>query len=753
MTRRRSKGAVLSLVAVCCLLVIIIGIGLFFLMKVLGGGREVANATDSGILNVVKQTMATPNVSPAGTSFAYCGIPAGNNINLYSYNRCVGQAMLVALNAMSAGTSTAGDHAASVLDELNHSIALPLRQALTTGSGSSFDYQSAFTQLTGMNSTKMSGNNIVNAPGYGAAWMLGGTSSSVAASSNLYFEKDQFGPQITLPTGLFNTNATIQPPPDKSGTQGNYPGYVLGYTPFKLSVNGSGGMQDLFYTALPVFPMQMPHLVSIGDFNANSDGSFDNFVPPNAFKVSSKSLDSNSSTFGGSVACALIGSVDQGYSVSMPAGYIEIFNRPGTTLSGIIPTDNSNNIFNNEMFNPPGISLSVVNGSSGPAAVFSNVPGSGNTSSNPQTLVDDWASYNSGSNNGSGAPSTSQIYAATDPDKAGTPATRSLLTQIKAPFYTDSKSNNCLTQLQQAGYLQGTCLGWLNSMALTYGRTLPNGQGTDMSTMGAVFSNVDVIKYQVINAFQNHMQGVAIVAPSGPTYSDNAAMSGSTGMGMYEDKNFPGQVLGATHTYPSPYNTMPIMKPKTPYIYLQQIDAWGNSNSCGTQTVMNQLYYRCKQIQPSCTLQDVQNLLASNSMPMGEKFYIYLPKADQTASLVMDAGPPPAFSSAIADGQPVDPTNHCQGEYGLVNKMVDVTRNPQYWGVGPESTAISEGDLNLHAQPYYGPTTPIGPDGQIAGLTGIDHALWQTSSGYGNLLGHLEFANTVLGGNMFNTPN
>jgi hypothetical protein len=753
MTRRRSKGAVLSLVAVCCLLVIIIGIGLFFLMKVLGGGREVANATDSGILNVVKQTMATPNVSPAGTSFAYCGIPAGNNINLYSYNRCVGQAMLVALNAMSSGTSTAGDHAASVLSELNHSIALPLRQALTTGSGSSFDYQSAFTQLTGMNSTKMGGNNIVNAPGYGAAWMLGGTSAAVNASSNLYFEKDQFGPQISLPTGLFNTNATIQPPPDKPGTQGDYPGYVLGYTPFKLSVNGGGGMQDLFYTALPVFPMQMPHLVSIGDFNANTDGNFDQFVPPNAFKVSSKSLDSNSSTFGGSVACALVGAVDSGYAVSMPAGYVEIFNRPGTTLSGIIPTDNSNNIFNNEMFNPPGISLSVVNGSSGPAAVFSNIPGANNTSSNPTTLVDDWASYNSGSNNGSGAPSTSQIYAATNPAQAGLPATRSVLTQIKAPFYTSPKDNNCLTQLQAAGYLQGSCLNWLNSIALTYGRTLPSASGTDMSTMGAVFSNVDVIKYQVINAFQNHMQGVQILAPSGPTYSDNAAMNGSTGMGMYEDKNFPNQVLGATHTYPSPYNTMPIMKPKTPYIYLQQIDAWGNSNSCGTQTIMNQLYYRCKQIQPTCTLTDVQNLLASNTMPMGEKFYIYLPKADQTGSLVMDAGPPPAFSSAIADGQPVDPTNHCQGEYGLVNHMVDVSRNPQYWGVGPETTAITEADLNLHAQPYYGPTTPIGPVGQTAGLTGIDHALWQDSSGYGNLLGHLEFANTVLGGNMFNTPN
>jgi len=80
---------------------------------------------------------------------------------------------------------------------------------------------------------------------------------------------------------------------------------------------------------------------------------------------------------------------------------------------------------------------------------------------------------------------------------------------------------------------------------------------------------------------------------------------------------------------------MPIMKPKTPYIYLQQIDAWGNSNSCGTQTVMNQLYYRCKQIQPNCTLQDVQNLLASNQMPMGENSTL-LAKADQTQSLVMD---------------------------------------------------------------------------------------------------------------------
>jgi hypothetical protein len=64
--------------------------------------------------------------------------------------------------------------------------------------------------------------------------------------------------------------------------------------------------------------------------------------------------------------------------------------------------------------------------------------------------------------------------------------------------------------------------------------------------------------------------------------------------------------------------------------------------------------------------------------------------------------------------------------------------------------AIVNADLNVNAAPYYGQNQAV--PGQPT-LTGVDHALWQDSSGYGNLLGHLEFANTVLGANTFNTTN
>jgi hypothetical protein len=39
------------------LVVIVIGVGFFFLSKIIGGGREVANATDAGALNVAKQAI------------------------------------------------------------------------------------------------------------------------------------------------------------------------------------------------------------------------------------------------------------------------------------------------------------------------------------------------------------------------------------------------------------------------------------------------------------------------------------------------------------------------------------------------------------------------------------------------------------------------------------------------------------------------------------------------------------------------
>ncbi|MDR3612524.1 MAG: hypothetical protein P4L53_03105 [Candidatus Obscuribacterales bacterium] len=818
MRLRRRSGAVLGLVAACVIVIVILGIGLYFLTKMFGGGREVAHATDSGILNVAKQELDSPNVSSVGTDFEYCGLPMTSKvISLYTYNRCVGQAMLVALNAAASGSTTAGAHAQAVQQQLVNSIEKPLQAALVGGSNS---LQSAFSNLANSNNTRMSGNNIVQSAGYGTAYMKGGTSNPAAVgSSNLYFPTS-LNASIPAISGIpLNTTATLTPASaGASGTVGNgavfsgtYNGnnfgasyYVQGYKSISIQVPGVG---PLNYMCIPTFPLQPPHIVSLGDFNAcTSPPAGDSFIPPNTFRVSSKSLDSTAGNLGGAVACALVGSVDGGYAASIPAGYIEIFNRPGTALVNpqggpwIAPVDNSNNIFNNEMFGNPGVSVAMIpglgpNGSAAP--VFSCAyPGPAQNNPPAQNLVDMWAAYNSAmaSYNPAAPPPNpapvqppvagasgnnggldDNIYLANQGQGIGASVCASISTLKKIPP-TGSGTTQCMQQEVQQGYLNGDCLSWMNTVAVTYNRTMPTtGNGVDLTAQGPIFSNVDYIKMVIIQQFQNRFQSFLSYAPNTPNFPDNASMNGSTGMGVFTDVSNPNAVSGLAATYPSPQNTMPIMKPMSPWNYLQQIDAWGNSGNCGTSattvSILNSIWHRCQQIQPTVTQTQVQNLLNSNKQfGMGVKFFIYLPHADQTLTgpyggLAMDTGGaaspfggPVGYNSgnpAIPDGtpvnpQPVDPTHNCLGTYVLIGRMVDVPRVPQWWGSGPEPPAQVNADLNLHAMPYYGQNTQV--PGQPT-LTGVDHALWQDSSGYGNLLGHLEFANTILGANIFNTTN
>jgi hypothetical protein len=831
MRLRRRSGAVLGLVAACVIVIVILGIGLYFLTKMFGGGREVAHATDSGILNVAKQELDSPNVSCVGTDFAYCGLPINSQvISLYTYNRCVGQAMLVALNAQAAGTTTAGTHAQAVQQQLINSIEKPLQAALVGGGGS---LQSAFSNLANSNNTRMSGNNIVQSAGYGTAYMKGGTSNAAAVgSSNLYFPTS-LNASIPAISGIpVNTSATLTPASAGASTtvgsgavfNGTYNGnnfgnsfYVQGYKSISIQVPGVG---PLNYMCVPTFPLQAPHIVSLGDFNANTSApASDPFVPPNTFKVASKSLDSTSGNFGGAVACALVGSVDGGYAASFPAGYIEIFNRPGTSLVNpqggpwIAPVDNSNNIFNNEMFGNPGVSVAMLNGQ----AVFSCAyPGPASNNPPSQNLVDMWAAYNTAmvAYNAALAAYNAALAAPPPPPPARPPAPPVQPTPPVQPPIRGASGNNgglddniymavngpgtganivtnistleqimplnttqCLQQEISQGFLTGNCLTWMGSIATTYNRTMPTtAGGVNLTSEGPIFSNVDYIKMIVIQQFQNRFQSFLSYAPNTPIFPDNSSMNGSTGMGVFTDVSNPNAVTGLSATYPSPQNTMPIMKPMSPWNYLQQIDAWGNSGNCGTSaasvSILNSIWHRCQQIQPAVTQTQVQNLLNSTKIfGMGAKLFIYLPGADQTQTgpyggLAMDAGGPAsanggpvgynAANPAIPDGTPVpstptDPTHNCVGTYVLIGRMVNVPRNPPYWNFGgPEPPAISNADLNLHAMPYYGQNQAV--PGQPT-LTGVDHALWQDSSGYGNLLGHLEFANTILGANVFNTTN
>ncbi|HNA74011.1 MAG TPA: hypothetical protein PKW73_11760, partial [Candidatus Obscuribacter sp.] len=122
MTVRRQRGATLGLAAACVLVVIVIGVGFFFLSKIIGGGRQVANATDAGALNVAKQAIRRGAVTLSSAADqeefgALCDTP--NRLDLLSYNRIVAKAMIVCKNAQDEGTPLAAANAGMIHNQVN----------------------------------------------------------------------------------------------------------------------------------------------------------------------------------------------------------------------------------------------------------------------------------------------------------------------------------------------------------------------------------------------------------------------------------------------------------------------------------------------------------------------------------------------------------------------------------------------------------------------------------------------------------
>jgi hypothetical protein len=237
MSNRRKRGAALSLVAVTLLIIIVLGVAFYFLTKVLGGGREVANATDAGTLNIAREAMINPMI-PSEGAFVLLGL--GNNpgkMSLLNYNRAVAQTLLVALNAQDEGTPDALGHAQAVLGQLNaigNYIKTQLQDSQYMGP--------YFDNLSGVNSSKMFGGSAVNFQNstYRTASM------KVGQSTNIYFDVASFPKNGQPPASLQVSGNTIVPGVSGMGN------YMAGYIPF--SVPGVGTIYGV-----PVMPGQNPH--------------------------------------------------------------------------------------------------------------------------------------------------------------------------------------------------------------------------------------------------------------------------------------------------------------------------------------------------------------------------------------------------------------------------------------------------------------------------------------------------------------
>src|SRR5277367_643183 len=152
MKLRHKRGGTLGLVAAVALMLVFVGFCIYWVAQILGGGKQVANATDAGAITAAKELEAvTVDVTTIpgliGTPVELEGLgvdttsgapkPNSTLYNIYAYNRAVGAAILMCANAELEGTPTALSNASTIvtnLQAIGSALTTALNNSLTSGS-------------------------------------------------------------------------------------------------------------------------------------------------------------------------------------------------------------------------------------------------------------------------------------------------------------------------------------------------------------------------------------------------------------------------------------------------------------------------------------------------------------------------------------------------------------------------------------------------------------------------------------------
>ncbi len=714
MKLKRRKGATLGLVAVCVLVIIVLGVGFFILSQILGGGREVANATDAGVLTVARRCLSPTliNVTLTGDSGTnpvndFIGFDPNNpsltattgKIDMLGINRVIAQAVLVALNAQEINTSAASGHAANVTTAAK-AVATQLRN-LIQGAGSPLPGE--FNTVAQSNNTKMFQGNKVQLAGAGlqSTFMRGGFSSNVYLNAPLLAALP-----VTPPSNLTNQNA-------QALKHNNTDQYMAGYVNFTVP---AGGGTNVNIGAIPLFPNQKPHLCDIGEFNGAVSAAAGNgnapfaggtYLPPNAFRADTQTLEQHSNGFGGAVACALVGALDRDFVASIPRGYVRIKNGEDANLTNpplANPVvDGTNDVFNNELWPPNGGGVNVSD--NGVYALNSNPAG--------QAYMQSWADFNNGV-------TTTQPTLPSAGGGAGvyviTPTGYRPLTDADVKnIHSVNVDCNAMDMWDRPGCMANSPAGGPGSVQYA----IAQQTGAASVTGPAPASGYTAVEYQKVELLSHRYGGgkcssVVPVAPSGMKKFD----VGPASSGCY-----------ATPAVPANFGVS-----GSPLDYINQISV-GGTVACAND-VLNKIWKRMQQVDPSLSLAQVQGALGSQTLDLGETLYLYSPGP---GSVQMISGSPAFyFSSSLAnDGTSSSAIFNCEHQYNISRTIVDATK-------GNGGPACPRGDANFHQAPYV--------DGP-GYLPGIDRAIFTPASGWRNLLGDIEFQNEAAGAGTFCKPN
>lgn len=405
MKLRRNSGATLAIVAASIIFILFVALAFYFLSQLIGGGRELQHATNSGTLNVAKQALATPTINvPTGNDQdkidmkeVLLGVTENNQdrVNLLSFNRMVGQAMLVALNAESDGNAASTDNAGKFVDLVESdtsSIGKSLRDALANGPGWAKDH---FNKTAMGNSIRMLGNSWMGNAGqitwqeqdFRIGYFNAGEPSNIKFDS---IKKDDGDTHVNnLPfTNIKSLADSNQFEPDRL-THGEMPdgstrfdtnsheNLLTGYLPLNFPNVG----KKIYAVPLDT----QPHLVSLTDFAkapvAKPQDSDTNHivVPPNTFLNGATGRDDKKSKLDVHImAAAMAGTNQRPIEASMPFGYIVLDNSATKHFDGVVP--NTNNVFAQEL----GVGIDVD-----PGSKYFNLP-KHNDNESPDPQVRNW---------------------------------------------------------------------------------------------------------------------------------------------------------------------------------------------------------------------------------------------------------------------------------------------------------------------------------------------------------------------------
>lgn len=311
MSKRREFGGTLAFIVIATFVIILVGIGFFVLARIMGGGQEAQHATDSGNLNVAKQALLAPNIPPTSlqnvpgkpnlaAEFNGCYDPRNGSVDLQYYNKFVGKALLVALNASAENTDLAKSNA-------REEIALVqgpggIGEQLATQLATASKLENFFQDLSHSNNVRMLSTDQVqkvrnDGSNYKVSYML----QNAQAPSNLYIKKSDEGGLLPPGTNAFLTDG------NNAADRGDRR-YLVGY--HKINVPGVGDLQFV-----PVRPKEQPHLVGQQQFAEGitsplPGGAAGSLIPPNAFGSQSLSKEQQTKVDVSSRSSAIVGVVD-----------------------------------------------------------------------------------------------------------------------------------------------------------------------------------------------------------------------------------------------------------------------------------------------------------------------------------------------------------------------------------------------------------------------------------------------------------